>query len=239
MDNNKYFYISGFISLSLFFSFFALMVFTILTTSKLNVYGMKKDNYISVSIKLPKQKLKIRKIRKIRKKSSYKKPKNNIVKQKNVNIDELFSDVWTKKIKKIKKQKKLNNKRLLKIQRKSKMINKNKIIADKTKNNLETLTDAESTSTSNEVNEYRAKIQALVYNSFNPPPNSVGDIVIAYIEISAIGKMSDFRILKYSSNEDLNKECDKIKARLLGVLFPINPSNKIFKTKINLIPEDK
>jgi protein TonB len=153
--------------------------------------------------------------------------------------------VWTKKIKKPKKKKKnIDNKRLMEIQKKSKLVDRNKTKPTLEKEIEKNVLDASEkdivqTSTANEVNEYRAKIQALVYNSFNPPANSVGEIVVAYIKINAIGKMVDFRVIKYSSNEALNKECDKIKSRLSKVLFPLNPENKTFTTKINLIPEDK
>ncbi len=81
-------------------------------------------------------------------------------------------------------------------------------------------------STANAVNEYLAKIQALVYENFVPPPNSQGHTVKAVIELSAIGKVMDFRILTYSANSSLNDECDKIRDRLIGVLFPANPQNK-------------
>ena len=36
----------------------------------------------------------------------------------------------------------------------------------------------------------------------------------------------DFRILNYSPNSNLNDECDKVKNRLMGVVFPLNPQNK-------------
>jgi protein TonB len=219
------------------------MLLTVFSSSKINIYALKKDTYISVSIQMPK------KVKKRSHKSSKKVSKsvstNDIVEPKDVSIDDLFSDVWTKKIKKPKKKKKnIDNKRLMEIQKKSKLVDRNKTKPTLEKEIEKNVLDASEkdivqTSTANEVNEYRAKIQALVYNSFNPPANSVGEIVVAYIKINAIGKMVDFRVIKYSSNEALNKECDKIKSRLSKVLFPLNPENKTFTTKINLIPEDK
>jgi len=58
--------------------------------------------------------------------------------------------------------------------------------------------------------------------------------VKAVIELSAYGKVLDFRILTYSGNEALNQECDLIKDRLIGVLFPSNPQQKSFKTIVNI-----
>ena len=240
MDNTKYFYISGFISISLFSLFVVLMLFTIFSSSKLNVYALKKDTYISVSIEMPKTKPKRRTNTK---KASIQKVTNDIVEPKDVSIDDLFSDVWTKKIKKTDKKKKdINNKRLLEIQKKSKLVDKDASKPALKKSDEKSVVEKDEThqiSTANEVNEYRAKIQALVYENFHPPANSVGEMVVAYIKINALGKMLDFRIIKYSANDELNKECDNIKSRLSNVLFPINPENKTFKTKINLIPEDK
>ncbi|PHQ65063.1 MAG: hypothetical protein COB99_06160 [Sulfurimonas sp.] len=156
---------------------------------------------------------------------------DSIIEPNDVNIDDLFSDVWTKKIKKTKKiEKKVENKRLLEIGKKSKKIDKNAIkpISEKSIDNsvVEKSDDSQKLSTANAVNEYFAKIQALVYQNFVPPPNSQGHSVKAMIELSAIGKVMDFRILTYSNNSSLNDECDKIKDRLMGVLFPVNPQNK-------------
>lgn len=158
------------------------------------------------------------------------KEQNSVVEPNDVNIDDLFSDVWTKSIKSQKSKEKIDNKRLQDIQKKSKIIEKDstKPLEEKSENTniADKSDDTKKVSTANEVNEYLAKIQALVYENFIPPQNSQGHTVKAVIELSAIGKVMDFRILTYSNNSSLNDECDKIKDRLMGVLFPINPQNK-------------
>ncbi len=234
VNNNSYFYISGFISISLFIFFASLIVFMMFTSSKVDIFALKKDNYISISIELPK-------IQTTTKKKSVVIPivQESVVESKEVNIDDLFSDVWTKKIKKIKKDKpKVDNKRLQEIGRKSKKIDKKSVkpIVEKVNSNnaIQKSDDSQKDSTANEVNEYLAKIQALVYENFNPPPNSQGYSVKAVIELSSIGKVMDFRILNYSTSSSLNDECDKIKQRLMGVLFPINPQKKSFTTIVNI-----
>ena len=93
-------------------------------------------------------------------------------------------------------------------------------------------------SSGDEVNEYLAKINALVYQYFHPPENSQGHSVKALIEISAIGKVKDFRILNYSSNENLNIECEKIKSRLMSVVFPRNPQSKSSRTIVILTSKE-
>jgi protein TonB len=85
--------------------------------------------------------------------------------------------------------------------------------------------DSENSS-ANEVNEYFAKIQNIVYKYFYPPQNSQGNTVKAVIKLGALGKVLDFRILQYSSSIDLNNECDQIKQRLSSVVFPVNPKNR-------------
>ncbi|RLA70493.1 MAG: hypothetical protein DRG30_09210, partial [Epsilonproteobacteria bacterium] len=93
-------------------------------------------------------------------------------------------------------------------------------------------------STANEVNEYLAKINALVYQHFNPPQNSQGNSVKAVIELSAIGKVLDFRILSYSSSNSLNQESDKVKESLKRVVFPVNPENKSSRTIVILTSKE-
>ena len=94
--------------------------------------------------------------------------------------------------------------------------------------------DSTKTSTGEEVDEYLAKIQALVYEHFVPPKNSEGNTVKVVIELSAIGKVLDFRILNYSSSRALNEECDRMKERLMSVVFPVNPKNSSASTIINI-----
>ena len=158
---------------------------------------------------------------------------------KEVDIGNLFSDVWTKDIKIEKKKiKKVDNKRLELIQKKIKKSENNTLESkEKAINNDEALvidSQSKKSSSADEVNEYLAKIQAIVYKYFKPPENSEGHTVKAMIELSAIGKVQDFRILTYSSNTALNEECKKIKSRLLGILFPRNPEGKSSNTIVNI-----
>lgn len=106
---------------------------------------------------------------------------------------------------------------------------------DTSKNNQE----QQTSSSADEVNEYLAKIQAIVYQNFSPPMNSEGNVVKIVLELDAFGKLLDCRVLNYSSNEALNQEADNIRERLLSVIFPKNPDNRSFRAIINLIPENK
>ncbi|MBC8236978.1 MAG: TonB C-terminal domain-containing protein [Helicobacteraceae bacterium] len=232
--NNSYFFLSGLISLALFAIVLSLFFLMMFSASKINTYALKKDDFISVSLEVVSTPMK-----KIEKEVIEIKEDTVAEEVKEVDIGNLFSDVWTKDISiEKKKPKPVDNKRLELIQKKIKTSKDN--VAQKQEeiinNNEATVTDTDSkkNSSANEVNEYLAKIQAIVYKYFEPPANSQGHTVKAMIELSAIGKVQDFRILTYSSNQALNLECDKIKTRLLGVLFPKNPEGVTSKTIVNI-----
>ena len=231
--NNTLFYISGFVSLSLFTFFLAIFIYMMIKSSQIQSFALSKDNYISISMDIqPKN-------TKSAKKSVQPTPIESTVPEisQDVDVNDLFSDVWTKKVQPKKVQPK-DSKRIKNILKKIKTTEANSVESisqkindlDSAKSNQEN----SQSSTANEVNEYLAKIQALVYRYLSVPPNSEGYSVMAYIELNSIGKVMDFRILTYSANEALNREVDKIKDRLKNVVFPINPQNKSFSTKVIL-----
>src|SRR3990167_2412786 len=98
MDNkNSYFYISGFISLSLFTFFSAIFLIAIISSDDVKSYALKKDDFISVSVDMANVKSSDVK------KTVEEEPQKEAVTQtqkKDINIDNLFSEVKTKSIKK-------------------------------------------------------------------------------------------------------------------------------------------
>lgn len=227
MVNNRFlFVISGFISVGLFSLFLALFLYMFLSSTKLHVYAMKKDNYISVSIVMPetnKQNSHKSSSAVVNTASSFSEPKN-------VDINDLFDNVWTRKIDKKRVKKTVDERKLNDLQKKIKIQKKapaSSVDSKAIDTNAHEQNDEKAlASKSMYVNEYLAKIQSIVYKHFYPPQNSQGNSVKALISLSPIGKVEDFRILEYSANVALNKECDKIKERLMTVLFPLNPENK-------------
>lgn len=201
--------------------------------TKVKSFALKKENYISISLETPK----------IKKTTVEKKEKTKVEKiqttskeiSENIDVNKLFDDVWAKKItpKKI-KQKPKNTKRLMEIQKSIKKSENKKVKSlSKEIENIDKINnekESKSSSGGNEVNEYLAKIQALVYKYFNVPPNTQGHSVKTVIELSALGKVIDFRVLSYSNNQALNDEVDRIKQRLKNVVFPVSPQNKSTKT---------
>ena len=235
MDNNsRYFYISGFISLSLFIAFLIAFIYMMFSVSNMKIYGYKKKNYISVSIQtVP---AKHRSSKKIMKSSP-----TSTSSSKNIDINSLFNDVWTKKItnKVIEPKEK---KAIKKIQQHISQTKPKNVesVTEKLKEleSTQTKNEQSATSSAKEVNEYLAKIQDIVYQHFNVPPNSEGNSVKTVIELDPFGKLIDFRILSYSNNEVLNQEAQRIKERLKSVVFPVNPKHRSSKTIVILISKE-
>ena len=224
------------------------------SSSKVKTYALKKDKFISISLQTQEIKIKkdikdikIKEKKFIEKKVIKTKSSEAISSSENLDVEDLFSDVWTKKIvtktKEIKQKRveqKLINSKLLKVlEKKLKPLEKNqKKSVTKNIQEIEKTKEKLATSSALEINEYFAKIKALVYKYFYPPSNTEGFSVKAVIELTAFGKVKDFRILNYSSNENFNKECEKVKERLLRVIFPLNPKNKSSTTIVILTSKE-
>ena len=205
------------------------------TTKEQKSYALTKKNYVSVSIVTPKN------IAKFSSSASAVKSLSKSV-SKDIDVNDLFSDVWTQKIATKPKLKKVNSKRIQDIAKKIKVSDANSVNSiskkiekiDESKDNK----DKEKISAANEVNEYLAKIQSIVYQYFNVPPNTEGNSVKTVIELDPLGRLIDFRVLNYSANAALNDEVDKIKERLKNVVFPKNPQNSSSKTIVVLISKE-
>ena len=114
---NSYFILSGLISFSLFILFLSLFFIMMFSSSKIDTYALTKDNYISISLDMvttPTKELKKEIFIPVEESQS-------IVESKDVDVGDLFSDVWTKDIKITKKKIKQDNKRLELIRKKIKM----------------------------------------------------------------------------------------------------------------------
>lgn len=218
-NNSEYFYLSGLISFGMFFMFIGVFLTMMLKSDKIKQFAINKDTFISISIDPPKSKPKNKKVVKEIEKKILKQVIDPVDSQE-FDIDDMFSDVQTKDVKIHKEEpKRIDAKRLQAINKKILTTKENKI------EKIEQIKEVKSKSSALEVNEYFARIQSTVYESFFPPKNSQGHTVKAVIELNSLGKVLDFRILTYSANSSLNEECDKIKERLLGINFPINPDN--------------
>jgi len=233
--DNNYFIISGLLSFSLFIIFLSLFIYMMFTTKEQKSYALTKKNYVAVSIVTPK------KMSKFSSSATVSQSTSKSV-SKDINVNDLFSDVWTQKIATKPKPKKVNSKRIQDIAKKLKVSDKNDVnsLSEKIKkiDNSKDNEDKEKISAASEVNEYLAKIQSIVYQYFNVPPNTEGNSVKTVIELDPLGRLIDFRVLNYSGNDALNNEADKIKDRLKNVVFPKNPHNSSSKTIVVLISKE-
>ncbi len=212
---------------------------------KLHTYGLTEKKYISISLKDVPVSTKHSSARNVRRQKPIKKiqKKRDSVDSvnENVDVDSLFNNIWTKKVDThTKKNRKVDAKRIAEIE---KSISAPDVVDNETQKSISHRNDKKtkpvSASSAEEVNEYSAKIHAIVYDHFFPPPNSEGEQVRAVIELSPLGKMLDFRILNYSGSETLNEEADKIRERLKGIVFPKNPAKEKGRIVIILKPEVK
>ncbi len=238
MDKEQqYFYISGFLSLMLFAMILFFFIMMLFSPVNKKIYGLEKDNYISVSVSIaPVMQKKPKQVKKVAPVVNPVSTTEDTDMSEDIDVNDLFSDVWTKKIQKP-QIKKVTRRNLDAIRQKIKVPQVKKTLSTKqdlhlNEKNLQS--EENSSSKANEVNEYLAKIQAIVYEHFFVPPNTQGLSVKAVIELNALGKLLDFRILQYSSNDALNKEADRIRERLRSVVFPRNPLNIKSRTIILL-----
>ncbi|MBA1438138.1 MAG: TonB C-terminal domain-containing protein [Epsilonproteobacteria bacterium] len=197
-------------------------------------FGLQKEQFIAVSVVISPQK-------NSSKASDKTTPHVQTQKSEDININHLFDNVWTQKIDTKPQEKKIDLKRIQEISRRIEKSKVNKPLSStqKIESHSHDSKSQKGASSAQQVNEYLAKIQAIVYDNFMPPANSEGNVVRVVIELDALGKIRDFRVLNYSSNDALNSEVDQMKQRLKRVVFPMNPQKRSFRAVINLIPENK
>lgn len=153
-NQDKYLIFSGVISLTLLLVVLTLFTMMLLDADKVKSYGVKKKNYVTVSLETPKVDAPSSTVQ-----------ESVMQKSKEIDINNLFSDVWTKKITH-KKKNPVDNRNLNAIRKKLTTLPtkkstdlSQKVNVTKEFTNKET---KDSSSTAEEVNEYLAKIHALV-----------------------------------------------------------------------------
>ncbi len=247
VSSDRYFYLSGFISISLFVLFLVLFISMVLQQEKLKQFALKKDNYISISIDTP---LTNKKTFKKNVKKEPPKPKQEIKKEepepiekpvvqkktedKKKNISDLFASVSTQKIVEKKEKKPVIDKKLL--SKLSKQTAKKMVSESATASSMMKKIEitSQSASTSPDVNEYLAKIQAIIYEHFYPPMNSEGYSAIISIQFDSFGKILSYKVLTYSGNDMFDSEVDSLKVRLQALTFAKHPQGKSENLKIIL-----
>lgn len=247
--DERYFYLSGAISLGLFFSTLILFASVLVNSQSVKSYAMTKANYISVSLtNVPLQKssrdLTEKPAMTIKEPAAAQKPAE--APKVTEDVSTLFDDVWTQDVtaKKVTTKTPTDTKRLGAIEKRIKTSKKGESSSASEK--IKSLKLARpsvavvgsSASTASEVNEYYAKIQAIIYNHFYPPVNSEGSSSKVYLSFDAAGQVVRSRVLVGSGNSLFDSEVDALLQRIGSVAFPKPPKGEAFEVQIILTAEE-
>ena len=256
-SDSRYFYISGLISLTIFAVVLFLFAFIIFHKSHIDSFAMQKDNYISVSLNMDA----VVPAKNDAKPDPKPTPKEEVVPESepveeeiestpdpvNTDVSSLFDDVWTQSAdtKVEKKVEKVDVKRLSAIEKRIKIKEHKK--SQKASDAVKTLESTKpsievagaSVSTAPEVNKYLAKIHAQVKSKFYPPASTEGSSAKVRVNVDANGNVTGYRVLVYSGSAIFNEEVDRLKRRLMRMLFPKNPEGKSISLEIILTVEEQ
>jgi protein TonB len=159
----------------------------------------------------------------------------------------LFENVWTQEVSTKKRPVKkpvTDSKRISAIEKRIKTAQKNKQqraaekIASVKLAKPSVSVQGSASSASSEVNEYYAKIQAIVYNHFNPPVNSEGNSAKVYLRLDADGRIKAARLLVPSGQPLFDNEVEALLRRLGSAVFPSSPEGRPIELKIILTAEE-
>lgn len=230
-NDQRYFFISGIIS----FSFFALILiafgYTMITSEKIEQFALTQSQYVSISLDIATPEPMAEPLPEVSEVTPSPDKAPEPVPEKVPEISDLFSSVKPEKI----QQKEDESVKRLEVlsaleQKMANRAQKTPQLADKVKNTSLAKPSikiiANSGSTGPLVNEYHAKIQALIYSNYYPPSGSQGQTARIRINVNASGKLTAFRVLAYSGNSSFNSEVDWLKDRLRNVMFPLHPDGK-------------
>lgn len=230
-NQERYFFLSGLISFSLFIVLAALAGYSLILSPKIEQFAMIQSDVINVSITISETK---------ETEQSTPEPaitpsepevaqkQNEVAEAEPVpEISDLFAQV---KPDKTPKKKAEENKQLNALEKE--VLERKDVPRFSDKVNKVTLAKPsvkmipQGGSTGPLVNEYHAKIQGLVYTYFRPPSGSAGEVSRVRMSISASGKLIAYRVIRYSGNSSFNSEIDWLKERLSSIRFPEHPDGK-------------
>jgi protein TonB len=239
VNDERYFYLSGAIAFGFFAFLVGLIIYTGILPTKIEQFALTKSDYVSVSIDISTSKPVSKPVVKSEVEPKPQEEKSDPVKAVNPpneqkqsvpDISDLFSKV---KPQKTPKKPDENNQKLEALNALERQLNNHSNtpqLAEKVKNTTLAKPSIQIVSKSGSsgplVNEYHAKIQALIYANYYPPTGSQGQSARVRIYLSATGKLSGYRVIAYSTNQPFNNEVDWLKDRLGNIVFPPNPDGK-------------
>lgn len=228
-NQERYFFLSGLISITLFMALLFLAGYSLAVSPVIEQFAVTQSEYVSVSIMEPANEAqKSPEAQAVLEKSEAVQEEERIVEPEPVpEISDLFAQVKpdTTPKKKPEENKQLNALEKEVLERKESPRFSDKVSkVELAKPSVKMIPQGGSSGPL--VNEYHAKIQALVYTYFRPPSGSAGEAARIRMKISASGKLISYKVMSYSGNGSFNGEVDWLKDRLNSARFPEHPEGK-------------
>ncbi len=225
----RFFLQSGLITLFILGSIVSFFLTGVLTTSSPEAFALTKSDVISISLEdkpfTAKTVPRVSSAVEEPKMAEETPPLENEIQEAIPEINDLFSTV---KVIKTKPKPIDNSKQLFELNaleekvltthRESKLFDKAKTL-DLAKSGVKMV----ASSSGPAVNEYNAKIQAIIYANFHPASGTEGFAARVRITISPDGRLVAYRVISYSGNTVFNAEVDWLKERLRQVGLPSHP----------------
>lgn len=240
LDHNRFFILSGILSFSFFLVILAIIGWQFLVAEKPLSFAMAKSDVVSISlvpslskpqesIIEPQEPVSEPLVSHLDSKSAVEKmPQKTEPKVEEVEISDLFSTVKAnnppQKMKEDRKQlSELNvlEEKIATSKRDSQLFEKAKTL-DLAKVGKKAVAAAGSTGPL--VDEYKAKVQGIIYAHFHPGSGTEGFSARVRIVLTSNGKLTSFRVISYSRSSVFNAEVDWLKERLNQVSFPKYPN---------------
>lgn len=228
-NQERYFFLSGLISITLFVVLLFLAGYSLAVSPAIEQFAMTQSEYVSVSIMEPSNEVqKSPEPQAVLEKSEPVQEEERSVEPEPVpEISDLFAqvkpDITPKK--KPEENKQLNALEKEVLERKESPRFSDKVSkVELAKPSVKMIPQGGSSGPL--VNEYHAKIQALVYTYFRPPSGTAGEAARIRMKISAAGKLISYKVMSYSGNGSFNGEVDWLKDRLNSTRFPEHPDGK-------------
>lgn len=232
--HDRYFFISGFISISLFLLILLLAGYAVRNSAKIEQFAMVQSDTISVSIALSEEKGQIEPAAETAEPPSEPEPAPVPPEKKSAEKSPEISDLFSQVKPRIEPQKNADRTKryegLAALEKELTASAEKQRFSEKVKNielskpGLKMVVQGGSAGPV--VNEYHAKIQGLIYTHFHPPAGSAGQAARVRIKISPGGKLVSYKIIAYSASTSLNNEVDWLKERLGTVVFPPHPEGR-------------
>ncbi len=236
-NQERYFFLSGLISITLFTVVVFLSAFSLFLSPKVEQFAMIQSDVINVSIAISEPQPQVSNNPEpvieepIEEKSETIDTQKSSPKVETVpEISDLFAQVKPQKSSKAKQEETKHLEQLNALEKE--VLQKKETSRFSEKVNNITLAKpsikmvVQGGSTGPVVNEYHAKIQGLVYTYFRPPNDSIGQSARIRMTISASGKLIAYTILRQSSLSSFNNEVEWLKDRLSAVRFPEHPEGR-------------